>query len=138
MLHFFLSTALVNAMPLLKASFIELQSQDHTICNKSIEELICPDNGKRPDCSSLQEQVQSHAGYCSQRAKLGQQRLGEETKAPQSLLEAEAAHMEIACFCLGLKVPSLLAPSIQPRPPAAPTQSVLCSLKARGRGVLPR
>lgn len=104
--HLFLSVALLNAVSLLKTSFIVLQSQDHTVCNNSIEELTFPGNGKRSDCSPLQEQSQSHVGYCSLRAKLGQQRLWEDTEAPQSLLEAEAAHMEMTRFCFGLKVPS--------------------------------
>lgn len=71
MLNLFLSVALLNAMPLLKTSFIQLQSQDHTVCNNSIEELIFPGNGKRPGCSPLQEQIQSLVGYCSLRAELG-------------------------------------------------------------------
>ena len=106
MLHLFLSVALLNAMPLLKTSFTELQSQDHTVCNNSLKELIFPGNGKRPDGSPLQEQIQSHVGYCSLRATLGQQRLWEKTEVPQSLLEAEAAHREMTRFCFSLKVPS--------------------------------
>lgn len=106
MLHLFLSVAVLNAMSLLKTSFIELQSQDHTVCNNSIEELIFPGNGKRPDCSPLQEEIRTHIGCCSLRAKLGQQRLWEETEGPQSLLEAEAARTEMTHFCFGLKVSS--------------------------------
>lgn len=106
MLHLFLSVALLNAMPLLKNSFTKLRSQYHTVCNNSLEELIFPGNGKRPDCSPLQEQLKSQVDYCSLRAKLGQQRLWEETEVPPSLLEAEAAHREMAHFCFSLKAPS--------------------------------
>lgn len=51
------------------------QSQDHTARNNSIEELISPGNGKTPDCSPLQEQIESHVGYCGLRAEQGQQGL---------------------------------------------------------------
>lgn len=40
MLHLFSSVALLNPIPLLNISFIELQSQDRTGSNTSIKELI--------------------------------------------------------------------------------------------------
>lgn len=62
MLHLFSSVALLNPIPLLNISFIELQSQDRTGSNTSIKELIFPDSSKKPDCSPLWENVQSHVG----------------------------------------------------------------------------
>lgn len=80
MLHLFSSIALLNAMPLLKISFIELQSQEHTVNNTSIKELIFPDNSKKPDCSPLWENVQSHVGYGSLRVTLGTEVCGKKPK----------------------------------------------------------
>lgn len=71
MFHLFSSVTVLNVIPLLKISFTQLQSQDHTGSNTSIKELIFPHNSKKPDCSPLWENVQSHVGYCSLRVTLG-------------------------------------------------------------------